>query len=510
MPSTPVEKLAKKLNGDEKAGAEIVARRLEKPVRTIAENSGQDGAVVADEVRAARRMPISAINANTGEYVDMFKAGIIDPTKVTRSALQNAASIAGSDADDRGDGHQDRRGGAEEQGGWGDSVMTSKRDYYEVLGVSKDAGADDLKRAYRVLAMKYHPDRNSGDESAAVHFKEAAEAYDVLSDAEKRARYDRYGHAGLQGTQMPDFSSGASIFDMFGDLLGGIFGDRGSRGPQRGEDLLLGLEVTLAEAYRGCTKTITYPREETCGECRGSGARAGSQAIAMPALRWPRRGDDEPGIFSHPANLSRLRRAGVYHHRSVPHTARAGPGSRVQRTLQIEVPAGVDVGNRQLPPLHGEGNAGEAGAPRGDFYFDLRIPQHPLFQRDGDHLICQVPISVSQAALGGPIEVPTLDGSMTHELKRGHQSHETIRIYGKGMVNRRSGRRGDLIAVLLVETPTHLTKRQEELFRELAEIDKKHVSPHRKTFFDKIRSVLAPRPMRPNRKPKKRKEEAIP
>ncbi len=240
--------------------------------------------------------------------------------------------------------------------------MTSKRDYYEVLGVSKDAGSDELKRAYRVLAMKYHPDRNSGDESAAVHFKEAAEAYDVLSDTEKRARYDRYGHAGLQGVQMPDFSSGQSIFDMFGDLLGGIFGDRGGqRGPQRGEDLVYALEVTLAEAYRGCTKTITYPREESCNECHGSGAKPGSNPSRC-------RHCDGRGAVMMSQGFFRIQqtcrgcggRGWII--TDLCSSCKGRARIKTQRTVQVTVPAGVDVGNRQLPPLRGEGNAGEAGA----------------------------------------------------------------------------------------------------------------------------------------------------
>jgi len=367
--------------------------------------------------------------------------------------------------------------------------MASKRDYYEVLGVSKDASPDDLKKAYRVLAMKYHPDRNSGDETAGTLFKEAAEAYDVLSDAEKRARYDRYGHAGLEGMAIPDFSSGASIFDLFGDILGGLFGDRGQRGPQRGEDLVYTLDLTLAEAYRGCTKTISFPREELCGDCRGSGARPGSQpsrcrhcngrGVVVVSQGFFRIQQTCRGCGGRGAVIADLC------------SACKGRGRvKVKRTLPIEVPAGVDNGNRQLAPLPGEGNVGEAGAQRGSLFFEIRIQEHPLFRREGDDLVCQVPISFSQAALGGPIEVPTLDGTIIHELKRGHQSHESIRLSGKGMPNKRTGRRGDLIAFLIVETPTHLTKRQEELLRELVEIDKKNVSPHRKSFFDKIRGIF--------------------
>ena len=368
--------------------------------------------------------------------------------------------------------------------------MASRRDYYEVLGVGKDASPEDLKRAYRVLAMKYHPDRNSGDDAAAGRFKEAAEAYDVLSDPDKRARYDRYGHAGLEGMAMPDFSSGASIFDLFGDIFGGLFGERGQRGPQRGEDLVYTLELTLAEAYRGCTKTVEFQRDEQCGECRGSGAKPGSQPARC-------RNCEGRGVVVMSQGFFRIQQTcrgcggrGWLITDLCSHCKGRGR-MKVKRSLRIEVPAGVEAGTRQLAPLHGEGNAGQTGAGRGDLYFDLHIKEHGLFRREGDHLVCQVPISFSQAALGGPIEVPTLDGPVLYELKRGHQTHESVRLAGKGMPNRRLGRRGDLIAFLIVETPTHLTKRQEELLRELAEIEKKHVSPHRKSFFDKIRSILS-------------------
>jgi molecular chaperone DnaJ len=367
--------------------------------------------------------------------------------------------------------------------------MPSKRDYYEVLGVAKDASPEDLKKAYRTLAMKHHPDRNSGDETAAILFKEAAEAYDVLNDPEKRARYDRYGHAGLEGLAMHDFSSGASIFDLFGDILGGLFGDRGQRGPQRGEDLLYALDLTLAEAYRGCIKTISFQREEMCGECRGSGARPGSQPVRCRQCEGRGVVVVSQGFFRIQQTCRGCGGRGAVI-ADLCGTCRGRAKVKIKRTLQIEVPAGVDAGNRQLAPLRGEGNAGEPGGPRGDLYLEIRVQQHQFFRREGDHLVCQVPISFSQAALGGPIEIPTLDGPILHDLQRGHQSHESVRIAGKGMPSRRTGQRGDLVAFLIVETPTHLTKRQEEVLRELAEIDKKNVSPNRKSFFDKIRGIF--------------------
>jgi molecular chaperone DnaJ len=370
--------------------------------------------------------------------------------------------------------------------------MPSKRDYYEVLGVSREATADEVKKAYRNLAMKYHPDRNSGDEEAAARFKEAAEAYDVLSTPEKRQRYDRYGHAGLEGLAMPDFSEAGSLFDILGDVLDnfGLFGGGRRRGPQPGEDLLYGLELDLSEAYHGCTKTITIPREERCPECSGSGARRGTSPVTCRQCNGQRAVFLSQGFFRIKQTCNGCGGRGVIIPDLCPN-CRGGGAVTVRRTLEVTVPPGVDNGRRQLAPLRGEGGAGEPGAPRGDLYFEVHVREHPLFRRDGDHLICQVPVSFSQAALGGPVEVPTLDGPITHELKRGLQSGDAVRLAGRGMPNPRTGRRGDLLVVVLVETPTHLTKRQEELLRELAEIDQKNVSPRRKSFFERLRSLFA-------------------
>jgi molecular chaperone DnaJ len=368
--------------------------------------------------------------------------------------------------------------------------MASKRDYYEVLGVGREVGAEELKRAYRALAMKFHPDRNVGDDVAARQFKDAAEAYDVLSDPNKRERYDRYGHAGLEGVAMPDFNN-ASMFDILGDLFGGMFGERGAKGPQKGEDLVYALEISLSEAYHGTTTTINYPREEVCSECKGSGAKAGTRPVDCRQCGGRGVVVISQGFFRMQQTCRGCGGRGKVV-ADLCGTCKGRTRIKVKRTLQVHIPAGVDNGTRQLPPLRGEGNAGEPGGGRGDLYFDIRIREHKFFRREGDHLICQVPISISQAALGGPVEIPTLDGPTTYELERGHQSHEHIRVHGKGMVNLRSGRRGDLIAVLTVETPTQLTKRQEELLRELAEIDKKNVSPQRKSFFETIRGLFVP------------------
>lgn len=369
--------------------------------------------------------------------------------------------------------------------------MASKRDYYEVLGVKRESEAEEVKRAYRKLAMQYHPDRNSGDPEAAARFKEAAEAYDVLSNPDKRQRYDRYGHTGLEGMNLPDFGNGASIFDLFGDILGDLLGGgRRRHGPRPGEDLVVPLEVELREAYHGCQKTITIPREEICNQCDGSGCKRGTQPVRC-------RQCDGHGVVLRGQGFFRIQqRCGTCGGRGFivpelcPHCQGRGRVV-VRRTLKVDVPPGVSDGVRQIQPLRGEGAAGEPGAPRGDLYFEVHVREHPLFRRDGDQLICQVPIAFSQAALGGPIEVPSIDGPITHELKRGVQSGEVVRLPGRGMPNLRSHRFGDLHVAVVVETPTHLTKRQEELLRELAEIDRKQVSPQRKTFFDKLKSIFA-------------------
>ncbi len=367
---------------------------------------------------------------------------------------------------------------------------SSKRDYYEVLGVARNADGDEIKRAYRKLAMQYHPDRNAGDKEAEDKFKEAAEAYEVLHDAEKRARYDRYGHAGLDGMGMPNFRSTDDVMDLFGDLLGGLFGQRGGRrGPQAGRDLQVHIEIDLNEAARGTTKTVTLPREELCTECGGSGCRRGTspsvcrrcggQGAVLVNQGFFRLQQTCPGCHGRGAVIADP--CGSCH---------GGGRAEVKRTLDVVVRPGVDNGNRLV--LRGEGEAGDPGAPRGDLYCVVHVREHQFFQRDGLHLVCQVPITFSQAALGAEIQVPTLDGPVTHRLKRGTQSHEVIRVPGKGMPHVHGGRPGDLLVQVVVETPRGLTRRQEELFRELAELDQKHVSPERKSFLDKLRQFFTP------------------
>lgn len=369
--------------------------------------------------------------------------------------------------------------------------MASKRDYYEVLGVARDADEDALKRAYRKLAMQYHPDRNVGNGEAEAKFKEASEAYDVLRDPHKRQLYDRYGHAGLEGAGMPDFASADAVMDMFGDLFGDLFGGgRRRRGPRRGRDLQMLVEIDLLEAARGVQKEIKVPRAEPCSDCHGSGAKPGTRPATC--RRCGGRGVviQGQGFFRIQQTCGACGGQGVVI--TDPCRTCHGRGAvEVERTLTVNIPPGVD--NDISIRLSGEGEAGERGAPPGDLYCVLRVRKHPLFVRQGQNLHCEVPITISQAALGRPIEVPALDGQfITHTLKRGTQSGDEIRIRGKGMPHLRSGRPGDLVVHVHIVTPRKLTKRQEELFHELEEIDGTEIPPEHRSFLERIREFFAP------------------
>jgi molecular chaperone DnaJ len=367
--------------------------------------------------------------------------------------------------------------------------MAGKRDYYEVLGVAKGAGDDEIKRSFRKLAMQYHPDRNVGDKDAEEKFKEAAEAYDVLSDANKRQRYNRYGHAGLESNGGAGFHDSASVFDLFGDIIGDLFGSgRARRGPRGGRDLQVAVEIDLFEAARGVTKTITIPREENCLECGGDGAKPGTKPVVCRRCGGHGVVVGGQGFFRIQQTCNGCGGRGSII--SDPCSKCFGHGRvEVKRTLEVGIVPGVDTGNRIRVP--GEGEAGAPGGPRGDLYCLVQVRDHSIFERDGQHLICRVPITFSQAALGADIEVPTMEGAIQHPLPRGTKTHEVIRIPDKGMPSVRGGRRGDLLVQVIVETPKKLTKRQEELLRELAELDHKHVSPERKSFLDKVRDLFA-------------------
>jgi molecular chaperone DnaJ len=365
----------------------------------------------------------------------------------------------------------------------------SKRDYYEVLGVAKNAAEEEIKKAYRGLAMKYHPDRNPGDDEAAHKFKEAAEAYAVLSDMEKRQIYDRYGHEGLSGVAMPDFGNIDSIFQGLGDIFGGLFGGGGRRGPHGGNHLLCRVQIELIEAFRGCKRSIDVPRHELCSECGGSGAKRGSKPARCRQCNGRGATEVRMGPFQMRTQCNACGGAGSVI--TDPCRQCRGRGLvKVTRTIELTIPPGIDNGERVT--LRGEGEAGDPGGQPGNLICEIHVREHSMFQREGENLICPVPITVSQAALGAEIEVPSLDGPFTHAIRPGVQSGDVLRIASKGMPIRGSGgRRGDLRVVVIVETPKNLSKRQEELFRELAELDQKIVSPQRKSFFEKLRGLFS-------------------
>jgi len=369
----------------------------------------------------------------------------------------------------------------------------AKRDYYEVLGVGKNASADDIKRAYRRLAMKYHPDKNPDDKDAEAKFKECAEAYEVLSDPEKRRRYDQFGHEGLRGAGMHDFSrmNVDEIFSMFGldDLFGGIFGTgrrRSSRraGPSRGYDLETRVELTLDEVASGTEKTIEFTRQDLCPECAGAGSARGRPPSRCPACNGTGQIARGGGFFQMVSTCQHCGGAG----RIITDPCKTCNGTgRVpkKRTVSIKIPPGVHEG--QGIRVANEGEPGRRGGPRGDLYCYVKIRPHEFLERDGDNLIAIVPISFTQAALGATIEVPSINGMRRLKIPPGTQYGNVFRIKGQGLPNLRSGRRGDELVQVTIETPTRLNARQEELLREFARTENKRVSPKATTFFEKLK-----------------------
>jgi molecular chaperone DnaJ len=367
------------------------------------------------------------------------------------------------------------------------------RDYYEVLGCERSADGTALKTAFRKLAMEHHPDRNGGCQDAASRFKEINEAYSVLSDPQKRAAYDRFGHAGVNGGA--GFADVHDIFnEVFGDVFGEMFG-RGQRrpqGPTRGGDLRYDLEITLEQAYAGATAEIKVPAALSCEECSGSGCAPGSNPTQCGSCNGLGRVRAAQGFFTIERSCPRCGGAG----RLVLDPCRACHGqgmTRRERVLQVRIPAGVDDGTNIR--LSGEGDAGQRGGPRGDLYIFLSVKPHELFERDGLDLLCSAPVPMSIAALGGEIEVPCLlggencDGNCKIEVKvpEGAQTGRTVRLKGRGMPSLRSRDRGDLIVELFIETPTRLTARQKELLREFAGLCGEQQHPRTATFFQKAR-----------------------
>jgi molecular chaperone DnaJ len=369
--------------------------------------------------------------------------------------------------------------------------MATKRDYYEVLGVARDASTDDLKKAYRQLALKNHPDRNPGDKEAEERFKEGAEAYEVLSDSTKRQRYDRYGHAGLQGAGVHHFRDAEDIMSAFSDIFGGgLFGDffgPRRRGPRPGQDLMMKLEIDLLEAARGTTKSIEVSRMEYCPDCQGSGARKGTIATSCSYCDGRGQVVQSRGFFQVATTCPACGGEGVRITDPCPGCRGSGKISAVTN-LKVDVPPGVDSG--VWLHLRNQGEPGDRGAPRGNLRIQVQVKRHPFFERRENDLTCQVPISFPQAALGAEIEVPTLTGTERLTIPRGTQSGDVMKLKGRGMPDLQGRGRGDEHVEVVVETPRHLSPRQEELLRELAEIEHEDVSPKRKSFFEKLRDYF--------------------
>ena len=348
----------------------------------------------------------------------------------------------------------------------------AKRDYYEVLGVSKSASADEIKKAYRRLAMKHHPDRNKEDSGGSEkRFKEAKEAYEVLKDAEKRAAYDQFGHDGLRGGPGGPGGFGADGFgDIFGDVFGDIFGGgrRGGGGPQvfRGADLGYELKLDLELAVAGDSVTIDVPTQVGCETCDGSGARQGSDPVKCTTCGGVGQVRMQQGFFSIQQTCPACKGAGTTISDPCPDCHGRGR-VRKTRTLSVKVPAGVDDGDRIR--LSGEGEAGRNGGPPGDLYVEIRVNPHKIFDREGSNISCEVPVSMATATLGGEVELPTLDGNVSLKIPGGTQSGKVFRLRGKGVTTVRDHRRGDLFAMVAVETPVHLTSEQKELLEKFDE-----------------------------------------
>ena len=378
----------------------------------------------------------------------------------------------------------------------------AKRDYYEVLGVAKNASDEDIKKAYRKLAMKYHPDRNQGDgaKKAEESFKEVKEAYEMLSDAQKRAAYDQYGHAGVDpnmggrgGAGPEGFGGFAEAFgDIFGDIFGGAGGRRGGGGQQvyRGNDLSYAMEISLEEAAHGKETQIRIPTWDTCDTCKGSGAKPGTSPKTCTTCNGNGTVHMRQGFFSIQQTCPHCKGSGKII--PEPCTTCNGAGKiKRQKTLEVKIPAGINEGMRIRSA--GNGEPGTNGGPAGDLYIEIRIKQHDIFERDGDDLHCTVPVSMTAAALGGAIEVPTLGSKAEIELPEGTQHGKTFRLRGKGIKGIRSSYPGDLYCHITVETPVKMTEHQRKLMKELDESFKgagdRH-SPNAKSWTDRVKDLF--------------------
>jgi molecular chaperone DnaJ len=384
--------------------------------------------------------------------------------------------------------------------------MTTTRDYYDILGVARSAAQDDIKKAYRKLAFQHHPDRNKDNPQAEEKFKEAAEAYEVLGDPEKRKIYDQFGHQGVrQSGQARGFGSFEEIFHAFGDIfgMGGAGGGGGGSifdeffggfsqsqaGPrkQRGASLKCQIEISLEEAWKGTERTIEVGRNEHCSECKGSGAAAGSSSVVCSTCRGKGVVHQTQGFFSIRTTCGRCHGEGAVIEHPCKRCRGAGT-EKVKREITVRVPAGVDTGTQVR--ITGEGEPGPRGGPRGDLYCIVVVKPHALFEREGDDLHLEIPVGFANLVLGTRIEVPTLGGNETIALPARTAGNTVLRVRGKGMPNLRGGGRGDLLVRVNIDVPKKLTKRQEELLRELQAIEEENVSPERKSFLSKMKDLF--------------------
>ena len=368
----------------------------------------------------------------------------------------------------------------------------AKRDYYEILNVDRNASEPEIRQAYRRLAMKYHPDRNPGDQAAEEQFKEVKEAYEALSDARKRAAYDQFGHAGVEGAAGGGFGGPADLGDIFGGVFRDIFGGGRGGGQQsyRGADLRYNLELTLEEAVFGTTARIRVPALVTCATCAGSGAKPGTKPTTCPSCRGAGQVRMQQGFFSIQQTCPRCQGRGSI----IPEpcaTCRGVGRVEEQKTLSVKVPAGVDNGDRIR--LAGEGEAGEHGGLPGDLYVQIQVKPHPIFTREESDLYCEVPISFTTAALGGDLEVPTLDGRLSLKIPAETQTGKVFRIRGKGVKPVRGGPTGDLLCRAIVETPVNLTREQKDLLQQFAETmeagGKRH-TPQQGSWLDGVKKFF--------------------
>ena len=375
----------------------------------------------------------------------------------------------------------------------------AKRDYYDVLGAARGASAEELKKAYRQKAKELHPDRNSDNPNAESQFKEVNEAYEVLKDADKKAAYDRFGHAAFEGGMggggrggyggaggQGDFASAFSdVFeDLFGDFMGGGRGGGARSRAQRGSDLRYNMRVTLEEAYQGVQKTISVPASIACDTCRGTGAEGGAEPVTCPTCSGMGKVRAQQGFFTVERTCPTCSGMGQI----VKNPCRScGGAGRIEkeRSLSVNIPAGVETGTRIR--LAGEGEAGMRGGPSGDLYIFIEVKDHPIFQRDGLHLFCRIPISIATAALGGEVEVPTIDGGRSRvKVPAGSQTGKQMRLRAKGMPALRGGGSGDMVLELAVETPVNLTARQKELLVEFEKLSEEN-NPEGESFFSKVK-----------------------